>query len=71
MNEGPEKNKWIFMIFLAAERDLEKIGLLHLCTCLFVVAAAGIQNLTGESQRADGLQMNLPSVYFNELHITH
>lgn len=36
----------------------EIYGLLHLCTCLFIVAAAGIQNLTGESQTADGLQMN-------------
>lgn len=57
------------MVFLAAERDLEKIGFLYLCTCLFVDAAAGIQNLTGEGQTADGLKTNLPSVYFNELHI--
>lgn len=31
---------------------------MHLCTCLFIVTAAGIQNPTGESQTADGLQMN-------------
>ncbi len=35
----------------------ERYGLLHLCTCLFIVTAAGIQNLTGESQTADGLQI--------------
>lgn len=55
------------MVFLAA--DLEKIGFLHLCTCLFVDAAAGIQNLTGEGQTADGLKTNLPSLYFNKLHV--
>lgn len=57
------------MIFLAAERDLEKIGLLHLCTCLFIVAAAGTQNLTGESQTADGLKNEFAFSLFQR--ITH
>lgn len=48
----------------------EGYGLLHLCTCLFIVTAAGTENPTGESQTADGLQMNfLQSKLTNHTHI--
>lgn len=48
----------------------ERYWLLHLCTCLFIVTAAGTQNPAGGCQRADGLQMIFQqSKLTNDMHI--